>query len=173
MNADLLDLVVHGRDLIPGKLIAIGPAECVLGEQMQEPNGAWVYPLRNLKSGFSWFIGRFEKLLREARDREDPGGFRQVDFGTFQMALAGFPVVQTETHDVPGGAVQIRRAMDPPREAAFQPELMKKASGAMESGRWNEAREVYSSVLERNPNHHSAMVNLARGSGAPGSGLQR
>ncbi len=161
MNPNCLDLAVHGPEMIAGKLIVISSTEYIVGDLIQEPNGARVYPLRNLQSGFSWFIGRFEKTVHAPKDANDSDRFRQIDFATFLMALSGFPVVQTETHDLPGGLVQIRRAMEAPSEDAFHPDLMRKGSEAMDAARWQEAKEIYSSALAQNPNHHSAMLNLA------------
>ena len=162
MKPVLLNLAVHGLDMIPGKRLVIGQAEYEAGERIQQANGSWIYPLRNLKSGYSWMVGRFQSKNQSSSDRPAGDSLRDADFGTFVMALGGFPVVQSETHDIQGGVVQIRRAIEaPPPESSFHRDLFQQGGELLEGGRWEEARRVYSDVLTRNSNHHSAMVNLA------------
>jgi len=143
-----------------GKRLLIGQAEYEIGGQIQEGNGAQVHPLRNLMSGYTWSVGRFSSQARKAAEVTAGDRFREVDFRTFVMALGGFPVVQTETHDVPGGTVQVRRAMAASPEDAYYGGLMRQASELCKSGRWEEARQVYSDVLSRNSSHHLALLGL-------------
>jgi hypothetical protein len=123
VKLELLDLAVHGPEVMSGKRVDIGKAEYEVGERIQETNGAWVYPLRNLKSGYSWMLGRFQSQNPSSSDRGSADGLRDADFGIFVMALGGFPVVQSETHDVQAGVVQIRRAIGAPRESSFARDL--------------------------------------------------
>ena len=154
MKPELLDLKLHGPDMIRGKRLVLGLAEYEVCEPTQEANSSWVYPLRNLKSGYSWMVGRFDGP--PAAD-----SLRDADFGVFVMALGGFPVVQSETHDIPGGVVQVRRATHAPQESSFHLDRFQQGIDLVKVRRWEEARQVYSHVLTLNANHHSALVNLA------------
>jgi len=110
MNAELLNLDRHQENAIAGKLIELNGATYLLGDRVDDGAEFLVHPMRNLKSGFTWFVAKIYKCRPGSVAFEERA--QGIGFCSFLLELAGDADAAVVSHLCEMYA-QRHKAMDP------------------------------------------------------------
>ncbi len=162
-----LDLTTHSIADVPGKRVSINGCPYVFESLMAEGAEAFVYPLRNERSGLIWFVGKIFKYRPGTPQAEKKQ--RDIPILSFtkkhqvELAQANVRMLHTEFYET-GGAIVIFQehvGTERPNHEAFCEPLVKTAHAAVEALDLGRAIRVYDQILEHNPRHSHALQNKA------------
>ena len=156
-----LDLNRHAPEDFSGKYFSLHGADYILGDLIGEGGEAFVHPMRNARSGISWFVAKIYKFLPNSLEYEERRKDNGLHFSSFIMDLHGDIALYTEIHEIPGGLMRLQRNMSHRSDPDSYDQLMIAAGELAKRQDWQQATDTYLNIIKNNPNHTPALLNLS------------
>jgi len=138
---------------------------------VNEGGEAWVFPLRNVRSGLAQFLGKLYKfvfdspemksLLDRVRTGAPPPSEFSVKARAREESTLHSMLHTEEIHEAGGGVFRFTRFLrnQPDSHPAYDAKRMKSAEALMHGGRYGEAVAVYDTILADHPQHSEALLD--------------
>lgn len=157
-----LDLTRHDIEEVPGKTISINGVAYELQPLFGEGGTAFVFPLKNLRSGLILFVAKIMKFRPgspEYNHSFDRMQKHDVERMCFIMEDAEIPVIPEEHYLVKGGMVRFQKFLGSVDNPEYFSDDAEKANAFAKARMFSRALEAYDAILSLNPYHTEILVN--------------